>query len=104
MGRHVADSWELPYLEARAQSDHAGKITLLESAFARCPDCGEMLEDLAMERELTLDDTRHLWRQLYQSGTLAPDLLDYNYNLLQSVSAGAILITAGDNDTFPAWI
>jgi len=73
MGRHVADSWELPYLEARAQSDHAGKITLLESALARCPDCGEMLEDLAMERELTLDDTRHLWRQLYQSGTVAQD-------------------------------
>jgi hypothetical protein len=32
-----------------------------------------MLEDLAMERELTLDDTHHLWRQLYQSGTVAQD-------------------------------
>jgi hypothetical protein len=40
----------------------------------------------------------------YTSGTISPGLLLYNYNVLQSLKPDAILITAGDNDTYFAWM
>lgn len=40
----------------------------------------------------------------YASGKISPGLLNYNYNVLQSLAPDAILITAGDNDTYFAWM
>lgn len=106
MARHVPSSWELPYLRARAETDRQRKVAFLKQALARCGHCGEVIEDLALERELTSDrgGADDLWRQLYDSAVLARGLLDYDYNLLHSVTEGAILITNGDNDTYPAWM
>lgn len=106
MEQHVADSWQLPYLQARAEPNGPRKTELLQEALTRCTDCGQILEDLAMARELRSDRDAadSLWQRLYDSATLAPALLDYNHNLLHSVAADGILITGGDNDTFPAWM
>jgi hypothetical protein len=35
---------------------------------------------------------------------MAPALLEYNYNVLMSLDQNAILVTAGDNDTYPIWL
>lgn len=40
----------------------------------------------------------------YGSGEASPGLLYYNYNVLKSLKPNAILITAGDNDTYFAWM
>lgn len=39
-----------------------------------------------------------------ESGHISTGLLHYNYNVLQSVKPNAVLITAGDNDTYFAWM
>ena len=44
-----------------------------------------------------------LCKKLFYAGDFSPTLLAWNYNVLASVEKDAILLTHGDNDTYPAW-
>ena len=43
-------------------------------------------------------------RKLLESGAVSDEIMDFNYNVLAGLDSNAILITNGDNDTYPAWI
>ncbi len=43
-------------------------------------------------------------RRLLESRAITEEVMDYNYNTLIGLEETAILITNGDNDTYPAWI
>lgn len=43
-------------------------------------------------------------RHLLESGIITDEVMDYNYNMLIGLDDNAILITNGDNDTYPGWI
>jgi hypothetical protein len=43
-------------------------------------------------------------RRLLESGVISDEVMDYNYNMLVGLEDNAILVTNGDNDTYPGWI
>jgi hypothetical protein len=40
----------------------------------------------------------------YESSIASPGLLYYNYNVINGLKPNAIIITSGDNDTYPIWL
>lgn len=43
-------------------------------------------------------------RHLLENGAIADEVMDFSYNMLACLEKNAILITNGDNDTYPGWI
>ena len=43
-------------------------------------------------------------RKILESGIITDEVMDYCYNLMAGMDKGGILITNGDNDTYPIWI
>lgn len=43
-------------------------------------------------------------RRILEAGSIADEVMDYSYNMLACLESNAILVTNGDNDTYPGWI
>ncbi|MFC2088880.1 hypothetical protein ACFLSX_04700 [Calditrichota bacterium] len=54
--------------------------------------------------EADWDNRKKFCSKLYKSKDIASGLLEYNYNVLTSTDSNAILLTNGDNDTYPVWV
>ena len=48
------------------------------------------------------DKAKESYKALAESNHFSPALIEWNYNMLMSCAENAILITAGDNDTYPS--
>ncbi len=43
-------------------------------------------------------------RHLLEYGAVQDEVMDFSYNMITGLDSGAILISNGDNDTYPGWI
>ncbi len=78
----------------------------LRRASALAPERWELYDQL-IAYHLTQGDTGQaavFCRRWLESGEVSAGLLHWNYNALMSVEPGGILLTYGDNDTYPAWL
>ncbi|MFT5818833.1 MAG: hypothetical protein ACI8ZM_000054 [Crocinitomix sp.] len=77
-----------------------------EKAYALDPNRTEIYPDL-MNAYMIEGDTNkieELSKKWLASGDISPNLLALTYNMLNSTNQNATLLTAGDNDTYPALV
>jgi hypothetical protein len=105
MGKVIPGSYEYYILKFKTDSD-LNNMSLIEKAYALDPARPDAYYDLLTWYALKGDESKfdEFCAKLYRSKDIAPWLMSYNYNVLMSTEANAILITNGDNDTYPAWL
>lgn len=76
----------------------------LQKAYELAPNNREVQFEMTKYYELKNDvfNKKELCKKLRT--TLSPELKEYAYNVLMSVEENGILITYGENDTYPIWI
>jgi hypothetical protein len=87
-------------------NDYENYLPYLKKAAQLGPDRIEIISDMLTWAEIERDiSKRDLYAQKwFESPMSSPGLLYYNHNVLTGLKPNAILITQGDNDTYPPWI
>lgn len=78
----------------------------LFKAYAMAPDRPEIYGSLVNYYEMKRDHEgeAEICKKWFNRNELSPNLLNYNYNVLISLEDNGIIITNGDNDTYPLWV
>ena len=78
----------------------------LKKAYEINPDDPRIYEDLATYYETahTKSEYKKACQLMYNANIMNASMLNWGYNMLSEVDQNAIIFTAGDNDTYAAWV
>ncbi len=105
MGKVVPESFEYNLCQWMIGGNDYKYLPYLKKAASLGEDRPEIVSDMInigeTERDIkTRDKYAKVW---YESKLASPGLLNYNYNVIIGLKPNAILLTVGDNDTYPIW-
>lgn len=102
----VPNTFEGHYLMYARNSWNKENRKYLYKAYEIAPNRSISYHSFAVhyEMERETQKVKEFVDKLYEARRYSNGLLAWNYNVLQSVSEDGILITWGDNDTYPVWL
>lgn len=101
----VPDSYEYNLVKWLSCGNDFACLPYLQQAAALGPERYEHLDGLINYAEVSrnIQDRDLYARKKYDAGQLSPGMMYYNYNVLAGTAPNALIITCGDNDTYPCW-
>lgn len=106
MKEYIPNSYEYNIIKWLNGGNNKKNYPYLIKAHELRPREIEPMIDLLTYHELdgNIEKRNYFAKLWYESGEVSPGLLNYNYNVLQSLKSNAVILTYGDNDTYPLWI
>ncbi len=105
MGEQIPESYDYNFCRWQLQGNDMKYYSFLEKAISIDSSRTEHIDYMINIGEI---ENKPKQRDQYSArkfevGELSPGFMYYNYNVLTGLEPDAILLTAGDNDTYPAW-
>lgn len=106
ISEEIPDSFENHYIQYIQNGRDQVSFDHLLKAYEIAPERIEIQESMALYYEINFkkEKQREVMQNIFDAKDYSPGALKWNYNMLMSVEENGILLTWGDNDTYPAWI
>jgi hypothetical protein len=102
----IPGTFEALYIDVWNNPDAPDHEASLMKAYDLGKGRPEILDEMAMFYEIRRDvvKRKEINTRWFSSNDIPRGILNFNFNVLMTLPDDAIIITGGDNDTFPLWV
>ncbi len=106
LSKAIPNTYEYHLISYEKSGGDIAQIDHLHKAYEIAPDRFDTYPNFLSyyERIGDVNQAKLFAKKWYDSGEISSGVLSWNYNVLMSLEENAVLITHGDNATYPLWI